>query len=232
MAPAANNHAGRSDPRRADTAELRHVEELLGAVRRDTRAPPALRARIEAQRKQRAAPRFRPAYGGVLGLAVLLLALVLISPAGTPSAPSLSQAAALALAPASAPPPRPDPSAPTVKLERSLEHVYFPNWSSRLGWRPVGQRVDRLGGRLAITVYYGSAERRVAYTILAAPALAQPPAPVARVAGTELRTLAVNGRPVVTWRRAGHTCVLSGAGVPAGELRALAAWRPAGLTRP
>jgi hypothetical protein len=43
--------------------------------------------------------------------------------------------------------------------------------------------------------------------------------------GVELRTLKLGGRVVVTWRRAGHTCVLSGASVPPGELQQLAAWQ-------
>ena len=43
--------------------------------------------------------------------------------------------------------------------------------------------------------------------------------------GTELRTLELNGRLVVTWRRAGDTCVLSGTGIKAGELQRLAAWK-------
>ena len=43
--------------------------------------------------------------------------------------------------------------------------------------------------------------------------------------GTELRTLTLNGRQVVTWRRDGDTCVLSGTGVTAAELQKLAAWK-------
>ena len=41
----------------------------------------------------------------------------------------------------------------------------------------------------------------------------------------DLRTLTLNGRLVVTWRRAGDTCVLSGSGVTAAELQTLAAWK-------
>jgi hypothetical protein len=71
--------------------------------------------------------------------------------------------------------------------------------------------------------------RQVAYTVLAAPALRQPAAVVTRVDGTELRTLRLDGRFVVTWRRAGDTCVLSGADVSASELQELAAWTPIGV---
>ena len=80
----------------------RRVVELLHEARASTRAPASLRARIEAER-ERAARRarglpIRPVYGGALAaaLAVVALALVLVAPAGTPGAPSVSQAASLA----------------------------------------------------------------------------------------------------------------------------------------
>jgi hypothetical protein len=121
-----------------------------------------------------------------------------------------------------------DPGDPAGRLGRSVGRVSFPDWGSTLGWRAVGQRVDRLGGRLAVTVYYQWQGRQVAYTVLAAPALRQPAGLVSRVDGTVLRTLRLDGRLVVTWRRAGDTCVLSGADVSASELQELAAWMPAG----
>jgi hypothetical protein len=209
---------------------------VVGMVRETwsaTRAPAGLQARIEGERGRRRKLSLRPAYGVALAgaLALVVFAVVLVSPAGTPGAPSVSQAAALALRGPAARAPAPDPHLPSVKLTRDVEEVYFPNWSSTFGWRAVGQRIDHVNGRLAVTVYYQWRARRIAYTIVAAPALAQPPALVSRLDGTELRTLTLNGRLVITWRRAGHTCVLSGVGVPAGELRALAAWSAPGLER-
>jgi len=44
-----------------------------------------------------------------------------------------------------------------------------------------------------------------------------------------VRTLILDGRLVVTWRRAGHTCVLSGTAMPAAQLQRLAAWEAPGL---
>jgi hypothetical protein len=211
----------------------RRVAELLREARATDRAPEGLRRRIEAQRPSRGtALRSRMGYGGALAgaLAAVVLALVLILPAGTPGAPSVSQAAALGLRAPTAAAPAPDPSAPTVKLGRDIEDVYFPNWSSRFHWRAVGQRSDRLNGRLALTVYYQWHGHRIAYTIVGAPALTTPAATVtAFTRGTEYRTLRLDGRLVVTWRRAGHTCVLSGAGVSGGELQLLAAWDAPGL---
>jgi hypothetical protein len=158
----------------------------------------------------------------------VLLALVLVLPQGTPGAPSVSQAAALAARGPTAAAPAADPDHPARNLGLSVGQVYFPNLASRLGWRAVGQRVDHLDGHLAITVYYEWRGRRIGYTVVAAPALKQPQAVVSRVAGIELRTLRLDGRLVVTWRRAGDTCVLSGVDVSAGELHKLAASTPAG----
>jgi hypothetical protein len=209
----------------------RRAVEILHRARVSDRAPAALRARIEAQRpRARTRVRQRLSYGGALAasLAVIALALVLILPSGTPGAPSVSQAAALALRGTAAPPPTPDPTAPNEKLGQNVGEVYFPNWSNRFGWRAVGQRIDHIGGRLAVTVYYAWRGRRIAYTIVSAPALAAPAARVTRLSGTELRTLALGGRLVVTWRRQDHTCVLSGNGVPAWMLQRLAAWNATG----
>lgn len=208
------------------------VVELLHEARAETRAPASLRARIEAQRPRASVrARRRTVYIGSLAgaLAAVVLALVLILPAGTPGSPSVSQAAALAgLGPAAAAPVT-DAGEPQ-KLDTRVENLYFPNWGNSLHWRAVGQRSDRIGGRLAVTVYYSWRGRRVAYTIVGAPALNTPAASVKTLNGTELRTLRLDGRLVVTWRRAGHTCVLSGPGVPATVLQHLAAWKSDGVS--
>ena len=225
------------EARLAGSAELselyereRRAADLVRLSVAEVHAPAALRLRIDAEiERRRRVPR-RRAYGGLAaaGLAGVVLLLLLVLPAGAPGAPSFSQAAALALRGPALPPPDADPNDPGRQLGRRVGEVYFPNWASTLGWRAVGQRVDHLNGRLAITVYYGWRGRQIAYTVLAAPALREPSGVVSRVAGTELRTLRLGGRLVVTWRRADHTCVLSGAGVPSGELQKLAAWTPAG----
>ena len=210
------------------------VAELMAQTRATVRAPAALRARIAADRPSRTSlGRRRLGYTGALAgaLAALVLALVLVLPSGTPGAPSISQAAALAARGATAAAPAPDPSAPQVKLGQNIEEVYFPNWSGRFGWRATGQRSDRIDGRTAITVYYDWKGKRVAYTIVAAPALKAPSAQVTQLNGTDFRTLTLDGRLVVTWRRAGHTCILSGVNVPGGELQKLAAWKAPGLER-
>ena len=85
-----------------------------------------------------------------------------------------------------------------------------------------------LNGRNAATVYYRHGEE-IAYTIVGAPTLEAPVARVSVVNGTLLRTVRMDGRLVVTWQRDGHTCVLSGVGVPASTLQRLAAYAVPGL---
>jgi hypothetical protein len=214
-------------------ANERQVVDLLREARATDRAPARLRARLEAARpSRRTMVRRRVGYGGSLAgaLAALALALVLILPAGAPGAPSVSQAAALAARGAVAPPPAPDPRFPAVKLLQGMGEAYFPNWEPKFGWRAVGQRSDSLDGHRALTVYYEWHGNRIAYTIVSEPTLSQPAAAVTVLSGTVLRTLTLNGRLVVTWRRANHTCVLSAAGVSTSVLQRLAAWRSPGFT--
>lgn len=206
----------------------RRVVEALHQARRTERAPERLRARIEAARPPRTVlARRRFVYAGSLAgaLAAVGLALVLLLPGGTPGAPSVSDAAALAVRGPTQAPPDPDPYRPETMLHQNVGEVYFPNWGRSLGWRAVGARTDKLGGHQAITVYYQWREDQIAYTIVSAPALAAPKGQRTWRHGTELRTMTENGRVVVSWYRAGDTCVLSGRGVTADELQKLAAWK-------
>jgi hypothetical protein len=99
-----------------------------------------------------------------------------------------------------------------------------------LAWRAIGMRRDRLDGRPATTVYYQRRDRLVAYTIVGAPALSPPTGLVTRLNGFELRAFSLAGRTVVTWRRAGRTCVLSAASVPVGVLEQLAGYRASDIS--
>jgi hypothetical protein len=207
----------------------RRVVSVLHEARANDRAPAALRARIDAARPSRATRvRRRTIYGGSLAgaLAAVALALALILPAGSPGGPSVSQAAALAVRGSVAPAPPPVPYAPKLQLRQAVGDLYFPDWTKKFGLRASGMRTDHIGGRLAVTVYYQWKGSTLAYTIVGAPVLARPNAAVRNLDGTEMRTLTLGGRLVVTWERDNHTCVLSSApNVPAALLQHLAAWR-------
>jgi hypothetical protein len=148
---------------------------------------------------------------------------VLLLPAGTPGSPSVSEAASLALRGSAMVAPQPGGVVPGATLNRDVQEVYFPDWSKKFGWWADGQRADQVGNRKAVTVYYSRDGHRIAYTIVAAPALTLPAAKGTTRDGTEYQSFRLGERQVVTWRRAGHTCVLSGVGVSADELTQLAA---------
>jgi hypothetical protein len=103
-----------------------------------------------------------------------------------------------------------------------LPRPVLPQLSSTLGWQATGQRRDLLDDHPAVTVYYAAAERRLAYTIVSGAALAQPAARTTVTHGMTLRTLRMRGHLIVTWRRDGRTCVLTGTKVSAAQLRELA----------
>lgn len=193
----------------------------------EDRAPAALRFAIDAQRQRGPKRRWRLVYGGALATSAALAALLLILllPGGAPGAPSLSQAATLALrGPAM---PAPSRSA-GYKLNQSVGELYFPDWTRLFGWRAAGQRIDHLDGKLAVTVYYSRGGQWIAYTILATPPLHRSGTTM-HVDGLQLDSFTSRGRHVVSWRQAGHTCILSGAGVTARELAGLAAWKAPGV---
>jgi hypothetical protein len=50
----------------------------------------------------------------------------------------------------------------------------YPNWAEEFGWRAGGRRVDEIDGRRAVTVFYEKEGRRIAYTIVSGEALEWP----------------------------------------------------------
>jgi hypothetical protein len=212
------------EPPPEQLADERWVLCALREIEREVHAPRRLRRRIEADIRARRRPQGLRAATAIVGAAAALTVAVLLP--GGPGTPSLTQAAALASRGAAGPAPTPDPDDPGVKLSEQLGDVYFPNWSATLGWRPTGLRRDLLDMHRAVTVYYRSGGARLAYTILSPPALSAPAALVTVENGMTVRTLRMHGRLVVTWRRNGSTCVLTGTNVSAAQLRRLALTDP------
>jgi hypothetical protein len=114
-------------------------------------------------------------------------------------------------------------------LVQTVGGVSFPNWQPRFGWRAAGSRTDDLSGRRTATVFYEKTGRALAYTIVDGPPLAVPDGAQLAVRGTtDLHSFVAHDRLVATWRRGGHTCVLSGLGVERSILLKLAAWNANG----
>jgi hypothetical protein len=235
-------------PERAEALEARVEEEpalaamlaeqrrAVDAVRAVAPAAPAhLRARIDAMHARTdavPAPTSRrrwwiPASGGALAAAAVAALIVLLT-GGNPSSPSVGDAAALTVKPATAPAPARDESRPL--LEVSVGGIAFPDWAKAFGWRAVGRRDDKLDGRDTVTIFYAKGSKRIGYTIVDGNSLAWPKNAAKTIRkGTDVRSFGSGGRVVVTWRRDGHSCVMSGGpGVSRAELVALAAWRDGG----
>jgi hypothetical protein len=204
------------------------VDALREAGRR-TGAPARLRADVERRRARsaRRAPAMR-LRGALASGVALVLAAALFLPSILSSGLSVADAAAFAAKPPTAGAPAGVAGTPQL-LREDVDGVPFPNYEKKFGWAPVGERRDDRSGHGATTVYYRKAGRTIGYTIVGGDALGQPSdATVSKHGGVTYRTFRHEGRTVVTWRRGGHTCVLSAKAVSASELVALADWRGKG----
>ena len=113
-------------------------------------------------------------------------------------------------------------------LDAGVDGVAFPAWAAEFGWEATGTRADVIGGRRAVTVFYGKEGRTIAYTIVSGAGLEVTGAPADTRDGVAFRIVEGAGLRSVIWERAGRTCVLSGADTPGPKLLDLAAWRGAG----
>jgi hypothetical protein len=157
--------------------------------------------------------------------AALTVALVAILPAGA-GGPSLSEAAVFTLQRPMAPPPVHQFDG---ALNLTVDGVPYPYWEDSLGWNATGKRVDKVGGRVATTVFYSNGSKQVGYTILSGKPLKVPSGADMTVRnGVRIKSLGLGGNTVVTWQRNGHSCILSGRGVTRDELVKLAGWRDQG----
>jgi hypothetical protein len=205
-------------------AEQERAIAIVGAARPTASAD--LRARLA--HAQPVVRRPRPNLGLVAAAAgVIALAVVALLPGS--GGPTVARAAQLAALGPTERPPGADAAHPG-SLREAVDGVRYPYWQDAFGFTASGSRSDRLDGRLVLTVYYTNrASQTTGYTIVSGKAIPEPHgASVVRRDGTDFLALREGGRTVVTWRRAGHTCVLSaGPGVSTGTLLALADWRPA-----
>jgi hypothetical protein len=166
--------------------------------------------------------------GAVATACAATVALIAVLPGAFSSGLSVAEAAALAQKPPTQAAPRRVPRTPQL-LGAKVAGLPFPNYSAKFGWTPVGARRDDPSDRSITTVYYEKRARGIAYSIVSGHALTPPSnARSTRRGGVEYRTFRAGGRTVVTWERNGHTCVLSGRGVPGTELVTLADWRGKG----
>jgi anti-sigma factor RsiW len=229
-----------ADPGFAAALALQHEgRAAIATAAESTGAPLALRARVEGLAAQgrrhgdrRPSARTRlggirwPGAGLVAGAVAAAIAALVLFGGGAPGVDDVAAASVRAptgkvgAVPATSP-----------LLQEKVGNVIFPNYFAKFGWKAVGTRTDEIGGRDTRTVFYEKDGKRIAYTIVAGDALDWPDGSKANVEGTVLRALDYEGRDVVTWRRGGHTCVLSSKDVPRAELLALASWKAKGAVK-
>lgn len=195
-----------AEPALADALERQQRGlAAITAAAADVSAPLALRARVADMEREAVKlrprrlrrPRFALLLPAVALGAAAVLAVVVMG-----KGPTVDSVVAAAT--------RPPLAAATLGQE--IDGVRFPDAGP--GWKAEGTRADTIRGRDTRTVSYARDGRRVAYTIVAGDPLA----------GAKRRTFTKDGRTVVTWRRQGHTCVLSSADVPGETLLKLADW--------
>jgi hypothetical protein len=206
---------------------------LIAAAVAQTRAPLALRERIETDRGRAARPAWRSRPWRVLApaaglVAAVVIALVVI--AGGSGAPSVLATASLAARGPVLPAPAEDTKNRSV-LKASVEGVPFPYWGDDFKWKAVGARDDKVEGRNTKTVFYDNPKgARAAYTIVGGEGIDPPDGARPRTEnGTKLWVTAKDGRRIVTWKRGGRTCVLSAPmSIPEAKLLDLASWQDQG----
>lgn len=230
-----------TDPTPRKEAEL---VELVRSI--DVQAPESLHRQVQAlvadrtsgaarsrwfvhgRDQQRAAsPRGRRlAAIGALAAAAIAVLVIALSGGGSGGSQTvtLRQASALTVAEATLAAPRESPNR-NGELVASNEGVVFPYWEDRFGWRSTGMRTDEIAGHTVRTVYYADHGRRIGYAIVAGTNGQEVQGGTVMWRGGRPYTVSsVDGRPVITWLRHGHLCVVSGRGVDSATLLALASW--------
>ncbi|MFZ1155175.1 MAG: hypothetical protein WAN93_09750 [Solirubrobacteraceae bacterium] len=208
-------------------AEQRRAVQFTAAV--DVRAPASLHRRVRAlapTRRKRSFATPRIGFAAVAAAAALVAVVIAIGFSGGSGSSGLSvqQTAALTLSQATMPAPA-ESKAHRAQLAAAVGGVSFPYWKERFGWRSSGARTDQLAGRSVTTIFYSSAGGgRVGYAIASGPAPAVRGGTVVQRWGVSYRVLSHDGATVVTWRRGGHLCVVSGYNVSARTLLSLASW--------
>jgi hypothetical protein len=208
------------------SSEIKTAQETPASIRalEAVQAPPTLRRSIEElvssapRRRRRRAPTLRLAGAGALAAAAVA-AIVLAPGGGSTQTPTVLQAARVALQAPSLAPPVENPHQHGA-LEASVEGTSFPYWGGRRGWPAAGARTDHLDGRAITAVFYTAhGAKRIGYAIVAGRPLPTPSAgTLVNRGGVRFAVLESAGATIVTWREAGHTCILAARGVPAHTL--------------
>jgi anti-sigma factor RsiW len=180
----------------AALARQRKALALLADL--DTPAPLELRLRVEelkAHRRRLRRGRWIPAAFLATASATAALLLIVIS-----GGPAVEDVFAVTAGPATAP----------VAGNEQIDGASFPHPKD---WQATGTRTDVVGGRATKTVFYEKGDQRIAYTIVARPALQD-----------HDWVLRSGKRLAYAWPKDNRTCIISG-DVDEAMLRKAAQWQ-------
>lgn len=221
-------------PELADDLEAQR--QALGALAtlESARAPERLYRSVEALAtaapRAKSSPRRMRLQLALAGSLVAAAAVAIAIATSSPSRPTVLQAADAALGSPTLPPPQPSTTR-RGQLARSVDGIAYPYWQDSLGWAASGARTDSVDRRTVTTVYYtreggtDSASSRVGYAIVGGNALPRPGGgTIIQAHGIKFQALRMRDAMILTWRRAGHTCILVGRGVSTATLVHLASW--------
>jgi hypothetical protein len=216
---------------RAAVATQQRVLSALDSAARE-RAPSPLRARVSLLRPTARSVRVgRPPAllaASVVGVCAAAVVAVLLVVGGQTVAPTVAQAAVLNLRSPQSRVAEPSVDRGVLPAVRAAGLTY-PYWEDQFGYRAMGVRYDRMGGRRITTVFYLHGSSRVAYEIVSgAPLRLGGQAGSALRQGLRLWTMNTRSGLVVSWLRHGHTCILVGAGNRMPTLLRLAVWHDGG----
>jgi hypothetical protein len=183
-------------------------ERLVNSVEAKVRAAYGPRTASAGSRWRASRRLWQPAAGAIALAAVCAAIVVVVVGNSASSGPSIPAAAGLAFAPPKGPAPAPQNS---KLLDVSYAGVAYPNYA-KFSVPPTGTRLDRIGGRPALTVFYRLADgTRLSYTVFSGKPVSLPADARSVVyEGVPLRVFSTpSGLSVVTLVRFGRTCVLA-----------------------
>lgn len=207
LAPARRDAVTRrvnGDPELA--AAVARQRAALAAIGETAQEPAsdALRASVSAMASRATVARRRRvsrplALAGAFAAVLAVVAFFAVVGGGPPG-PTVAEAARAALAPAT----QRSGDGTTARVDG----IAFPYWADSTGWRATGERRDVLHGRTIHTVFYASTSHRIGYAIAAGAPLQAEGGRIVTRKGVRMRVLRDGDATIVTWMRAGHTCIL------------------------
>ncbi len=211
-------------------ARVREIPDADRLIERQQRVARALGAGEQRPAPQPATParRSSPRLLAAAAAAVAVAVAIAVLPGGDPTPERIAVISQLQAT-------DPAPAASGRELRAESDGVPFPDWGPEFGWHATGTRRDEIDGRRMTTVFYEHHGHRLAYTIVAGPALERPAH--ARTVVRDGLKMAVyrdprhGGHDVAVFERDGRTCVIAGHVIHQSTLFKLAAWKGGGEIR-